>query len=1797
MNSNNGDLYFKAGIDIKDFLASAKSMEDRMNDVANSVVNGGNSMDTALLKVGSTFASIVGAGSAAAFVKQMFNVRSEMENTEASFRVFLGAAEKAASFMKELQDYAYYNVFEFADLAKESAQLLAFGTAVDDVIPTLNNLSEIAAGTNAPLNELVRVFNKVKSMGKMDAESVESFARFGIDIRQSVADMRTLSEGYEVMRSDIEAASLTFDDLNAVIEKVAGQGGMFYGMMEQKMTTLGDTMGLMHDNITNMFNEIGASTSGVMKGAMGVANTALENYREVAKALATLVLAFGAAKAANIAYSIAQKSGTGVAVLDNTVWAIRAKLLNSQIAPTTEVTKKIRELKVSQEQEIATLKKYISEEEHAQMLSKARKTTLQSILTAEQQHKISQMGLNEESEEYIAIASSMLNQEQKVAFAKAELTNNNAAYIESMKAIIAHRQLDAQNLNEEIKNQEELLSIAERELASKIDLHDAAKNNLKVAQDNVAFQQKEIDIAREIGDVEGEKTAQMALNIAKTKEKAAAEALDTAEENLNTAALQRNTAQQKLNTLTQQKATLATTADTTATAANTTAKGLLSRATMALSTSFKALSAAIKANPLGLLLSAITALVMLIPNLISKIKDNKKAQEEQNKALAEYNKQVQEENNRLNVLRTTIANAGKGTAAYGDAMRKVNSMCEEYNVALLSTNDTLAEQAEKYKELEKAIASTTAAKLKDKFAEEAINSQSERNSGVLSAMREGLQSKGVNSNVRNALYKDGTPTAAGTALENMMEQFATNIANGTMELSDARRRLNKTFESFTGVNVVDAGAVKYLYDALDGLKNSAGETKTELANLDNVLSTFEGNVNSAPIKLQSASEQLAMYRKRVDELNESLREMRNGEIKSENIVQDIETTEKELSTINGKIEALTGKKDAKKAQNDATKALKEYNDAEFELMVEHYQDLAEIENDAYKKRTILIDVEYEKEIRAIEKQRKELLEKKKAAGKGSTLSLAESIAFDTLLAEAEDRRDANKRDAASSVVESMKKTFEEYYKWEEQMGEETARKRFGAMIGEAENYTEWLRQEIARLNNMEFLKDADLEYLYNLQEALNVVSGKTSAVEVFRNETDRLISSTDVLSEKLSILKRRLEELNSVKGNKGEVEAERIRLSSDIADLSDEINRQFDAKYRSFAVNRNAIIAKYSGDMSRLSAEGMTKQAKVMKDAMQRELEDYDRAFLASLVGIGDNMSQGRLKQAIEELMDIQNMTAETFNKMFGLSIDQGQFDALHSQIQSMISEMKELSGYNISDAFKDITSGDDEQKARGVNHLKNTYDALASSISMVADALGDLAEASGNDKLAKLSDTLSGIGNTLSSTASFASAGSAFGPYGAIIGAVLGLGMGIMQEVFGSKAEELAKTQENANAAREYQEGLLENVSSILSAVEGLNDTVASLNYDNFKSALQGFIYDITTNVEGYNGNDYWRSIRNSVLGMNGIGAFIPTGDYSTMLNKLRENGIFSWDEYFEVSGITYIDQAERTAKERAEKIADMLNHQYSELINEQIGLVEELNTLLVSGSYDSMEYFNVNMRAYKSQKELLQWQISVGEAFGQDVSEYQKQLAELEQTMTNSLRSIVESLWGMDVQSLIESWGDIFSEFGDNVEGAFAKIDMGIDEMIANLLRKRLFVEPMLEQLDNIINQYAGEDGEISDEDLLQMTEGIREAKEIALENFQNYTDALASLGISMDDVAGTNTLTGSIQNISEETAGIIAGRLNAMVINQAEGNNILRQSLAVQMAIRTNTTSIAYDLRMLRESNQRGQFNTNLNYGYTH
>lgn len=1843
MQSNNGDLYFRAGIDLDGFNAGATAMEKRMETASSNVVGSAGQMDDAISKIGGAFTRIVGAGAAAGFVKQMFNVRSEMQNTEAMLRVFLGSTEKAASFFKQLQGYAYNNVFEFKDLAAQSAQMLAYGNAVETVIPTINKLSEVAAGTNVPLEELVGIWNKVKVTDKMDSNTIYSLGAKGIDVRQAIADIKELETGQKMLAKEVDTTGLKFKDLQKIIDHVATNGGMFDGMMQEKMKTLGDSFGLMQDNLTNMFNEIGEKNQGLLKGGMDVANYLIENYESVAKVLGTLVVAYGTAKAASIAFNIAQKNGTGVAVLDNTVWAIRGNLLKVNAEGGKNITASIRQINAAQKEEIATLKAAITEQEHEEILRKSRIANLDDILDATQKARLAQMGLNSTSEEYLPIAVSMLTREQKMQMAKADLIKNNQAYIEALRGVVGVHGDEINSIDDRIEAATKELALAEKAADAAADEKEQLEKKVKIYQDYYEASLNNIKATDLQERQEALKTAQSEL--------------EAAAKNAESAAETRNTAQKKLNELQTKKNAVAEGVDAKATKANAVTKNLLTVAAGKLRIGLKALWAVMKANPVGAVITVVTSLYTIISHFINKSKEAKEAQAEENKEMAEFHKEVNAAKDRLNTLQVALYTATRGSAAYNQALKQVNDMCKEYNVELINTNDNLQTQKQKYDALKEAIEGVTAAKLREQFATTAMQNQSNRNEETMGTFRENMQNKHIfTEGFRNVWGDEVKFNTMWSLMLNKAQEAASGDSHTYIAAVDD---LIKAMQKISGFQIDRQGnAAGYLRNAFKGLVESAKEAQRDVQRADNALKIYEqtmnahrGTVQEETTSVSDLNRQLADQEAIISRLE---KKARTGLTKKEE--EELEAARQRKSDIEKRKKNMTGQSanTTKKDADDRKKAIEQMTDTELKLENERQAAIISTMREGAEKRQAQLRLEYQQRLQTIKAAEEEYSRQRKAAGESGDIdpnsAAGQSFAAQRLAAEME------YQDKSMTVfdneIEERKQKYEEYQRWVEAVGKDAANKQFEDLIAEGRTFEEWVNRQSERLNKKGQSEDLTVGDFYFAQDLMRekraIQNGQAEqSYKAMGEEMQKEIAVATTLAEKLEIIDKWLSRIKNNSDNSDARNDFLLNLSQHRTELIDEQNTQFNQTYEKYAKKRLMIERDYNHQISELNRQHRTLEAEEIKRSLENTLQELDTDFLKGLVStVFKNPTKSNMREAMKTLQAIQKMSLKEFNAQFGtedFQFTQEQLDDIKNSISDVGTEIKKLGqGYTLADAFREIRDGriegDMEKVARGTEYMQSAFSKFASVVSTLSQALNDLADASNNENLKKTAKTVNSVANVLTSTGSMAAAGTQVGGgWGALVGAILGLGTGVLSEVFKSSAEKEAEIANNTKTALDFQHQVSGQLLNILNAVQSLDDTVTSLNYDQYRDALLSLMNELREGhslyKDGKDGNSFWSYLYRAILGNSGntgsavFGSgnittdiwdkfwqygFISQGEAEQRWNEARHNSdsrtFLDWLDYIYSFGTddSQTFNPDLMKENTAESMANYLNWYFGQFAEEQKNLIDKLQELYNKNSFNSLDIFNAEHDVYNSQYRELDAYKRLYEMLGMtDTDEYRaliKEISELEHQMGESLQNMTEGLFGTDIQSIVEDWISIIQEFGDNVDGAFAKMDEGLDRMIANMLLKRNVVEPLLEQMSQIFTDYAkevGNDHEYTEEDFRILGERLRGAKGDAYEAYQRYMNALEAAGISIDSLIDNTTMTGSTQNLSEETGGVIAGRLNAMVINQAEGNNFLRQSLLVQYEMRNSLQGIQSDVATIKQRMNSANaipFNPNVNYGYS-
>ncbi len=185
----------------------------------------------------------------------MLRLSANAETLAVSFEVLLGSAEKAKEMMADINKFAAETPFEQAELAGVTKQLLAFGTAQEDIIPTLRMLGDIGALSGARLNELASIFGKAKGTGVVMTETLDMFLERGIPVGRELAKVFGVAE--TEIRKLAPTGKITFSILQQALENLTGEGGQFAGGMAKLSKTTGGLWSTFMGNLKFQMARLG----------------------------------------------------------------------------------------------------------------------------------------------------------------------------------------------------------------------------------------------------------------------------------------------------------------------------------------------------------------------------------------------------------------------------------------------------------------------------------------------------------------------------------------------------------------------------------------------------------------------------------------------------------------------------------------------------------------------------------------------------------------------------------------------------------------------------------------------------------------------------------------------------------------------------------------------------------------------------------------------------------------------------------------------------------------------------------------------------------------------------------------------------------------------------------------------------------------------------------------------------------------------------------------------------------------------------------------------------------------------------------------------------------------------------------------------------------------------------------------------------------------------------------------------------------------------------------------------------
>lgn len=1781
MENIGGALGFRATLNIDDFNVSAQSMERQIRNFSNTAISEVGEVEDSFRKMAESAGRyisyyLVGQGMHG-LVNSIIQTRGQFQQLEIAFETMLGSTDKATTLMQQMVDTAAKTPFDLMGVAEGAKQLMAYGVSADKVNDTLVRLGNIASGLSIPLNDIVYLYGTTMVQGRLYAQDVRQFTGRGIPLVKELAEKyHTTADAINEM---VSAGKIGFADVEEVLNKMTNSGGQFYNLMEKQSASLTGQIANLQDAWDTVLNDWGKSNEGLFSGAIAGATYLVEHMDTLVRILKAVAIGYGSVKAAIVLNSVATKGYTGIAVLDNTVRSAKLVLMKAEAALNGTALAQKKAMTAAENAHFTALEATLSAEQQAAIVKQLRIGAITSLLTVQQQEYLSNIGLTTSSAGYEAAALSVLSAEQRLALSKMDLTAKSAAYRAAViQEVQSKRASQAASL--------ETMRTTVKDAAVAVE---AAKSKAISATQAVEAARYEVYWAQQSGNATAIAAAQKRLEAAVDQQAITRKAALAAQSDFYAK-------KKQLETLATTQGRAASVADTAAKTAQTAATSILSAATGKLTAGLKALWATMVANPIG----AILSLVGLLISAFTMLGDS---EDDAAEGMDKFGESGGKQTGHLSALFGVLTAGTKGTNTYNKALEEVNKQLAEHNMALLGSESTMQDIEEAHKRITEAIkkqsAETEHANALQNIGDEYAKSLDDVAAKIQKELKEahhyvdlGIAGISVDSDdiQQNAtalasqirgLIEDSLPemvklddskkaeakaklrqqitdvmTAAGIDKEHaefitdysVIDDWFYDVFSEDGGIIDQALQARDAFDSQTQ-------AANNAYHAIVGFGEGAEEiipkvdlSKYSLEELHDIAAKLDGKEVGIDIKvygyadaMQMLADVQAQIGQKQNDLNtetginseiQNLKKLRGeaqlGSQAWKDYNTQIDTLQKRLDSATGRNKRGGGRSGGHNGANDAARAADTLAQKQLEAEKRVEEARIAVMEEGYEKRKATLDLQHKEALARIDKEEKELIKARKDAGKGG-LSKEEIAGFAQRRAYENQSYQQSTNKLFEGELDYKKKQYELYWRWVENMGKDVADKQFASLLQSGGSFKQYLEKQIAELQAKKAagtITEGESNFLISLNVQYDELTGAKTALDAFRESVNAAINRSQTLAEKLAAVadaKRKLENGESGIISDDDRAAASLDLSQREAELQKEVHETVLNDYRSFEEQRQSITDQYALLRAEAERMGDEERIRLINKAEKEALSALNTAFLQQsdswkkLFSDLDTLSVGQISKLIK---DVEQQLAAG-----NLQLSPVDFKAVIDSLTRAKERIQQLNPFSALDTFFN-----DYLKARK---------KLAAAKAALAKGEGskeDVENAEREVKAAANGITQSVEKVTDITTECASSLQSMFDA----------LGMDGVADGLGTAIELMGQLGNAAASVGKFMSGdIIGGVTGMISSITSVVGIFAKLHDKKYEKRIQELQKQIDALERSYSrlerafNNTYW--VFNDAE-REGFEKNIQLIEQQIeTLERQRQTALRAWD---------FAKYTQLTAQ-----IKDL---------NKQLSKAKEGDDML--GLYEQQK------QSLREQQELMRQQIQAEKdkkkTDNNKIQQWNDAIEQIEQQIEDLDRQMMETFAGTTTKEAIDQYADAIVDAYCAGEDAAKALGDTTREVLKKAVIDALKRQFLAKAMDEAV-QYLGEamsDGVLTKEEKARFEYLTR----MAGETFTNALDAVGDWIKDIEDDTASDPLAGAVAAMSEETGGVIAGRLNAFIINQSEQTSVLREQLLQQSAISQNTAN---------------------------
>lgn len=730
------------------------------------------------------------------------------------------------------------------------------------------------------------------------------------------------------------------------------------------------------------------------------------------------------------------------------------------------------------------------------------------------------------------------------------------------------------------------------------------------------------------------------------------------------------------------------------------------------------------------------------------------------------------------------------------------------------------------------------------------------------------------------------------------------------------------------------------------------------------------------------------------------------------------------------------------------------------------------------------------------------------------------------------------KDPFKEKLDKMRSEYQRFTKWVnsgDAILVKAANQEFAGLLKEGSTYIDYLKRQRDLILEVDVANrtKAQNNQLRTLNDAIAEETKKT-VLESFNTELNDALSNAKTAIEMLNIIEQRRKELandgTDVDNEKGEAldnaeKSAKEKLAQDTAALLEE--------YAGYAAQRKAIDEKYFADLEILNKARLAAQTDDERKAIDDAIANRQRQYQQDTKGSGNADYDAMLseygsfeqrKQAIiDEYDEKRRIATEQGNTAMIEKLNEAQAKAISALATS------ELTG---SEIWTNLFSNLDELTASEIETLIQEIESNFEELSGVFNPID----------LQQVREKLNEARMVLMQDNPFKQLGASL--------------KAIFKDAGDDSKDSADQIKKNWKKLGESTEASFQFVLDAVNSCDFLKDAIGDVG----STAISSMASVAATSIA--------------------VATAIKTAEKSSVILAIIQAALVVVQAVVNVVKSIVGNQDAKLEKqiEKWKGAVDDLKNAYAQLsweIDKALGgQVYKTQQAAIKNMQQQQAYLEKMWKAEQDKKK----------TDSDKVRDYKEQYAELERQIADMYEEIANDIVQTDAKGFAEELGDALAEAFEKGEDASKAFEETVNDVLKNAIINQLkknFLEQQLQgaldQLQRSMGYWNGDEfvfDDLTDYEIEQFKNKVAAAKNGYMQAMEVYKDLFKDL---TGEEETEDSLSVAVKGVTEETANIVAGQLNAIRVNQVEAVEVMRQQLMSLNQI-ANNTSYNYHLAKL-------------------